>query len=73
MSESSQTLDTKTCKRCGHSCHCSDSSACCGGQCECKDCNCKDKSLEETIKILVDMTKKEKSVVFDPDFSLTIH
>ena len=29
------------CKKCGHGCHCSDSGACCGGQCECKDCDCK--------------------------------
>ncbi len=29
------------CEKCGHGCHCSDSGACCGGQCECKDCQCK--------------------------------
>ena len=75
MSESSQTSDTKNCKRCGHNCHCSDSDACCGKKCECKNCNCKDKSLEETIEILSDLTKKkeEKFVSFDPDFNITIH
>ena len=73
MSESSQTSDTKTCKRCGHNCHCSDSDSCCDKKCECKNCNCKDKSLEETIEILADLTKKEKSVIFNPDFNITIH
>ena len=73
MSESSQTSDTKNCKRCGHNCHCSDSDAYCGKKCECKNCNCKDKSLEETIEILTDLTKKEKSVIFNPDFNITIH
>ena len=73
MSESSQTSDTKNCKRCGHNCHCSDSDACCGKKCECKNCNCKDKSLEETIEILADLTKKKKSVIFNPDFNITIH
>ena len=29
------------CKKCGHGCHCSDSGACCGGQCDCNDCQCK--------------------------------
>jgi hypothetical protein len=30
----------KECEKCGHGCHCSNSGACCGGQCECKDCQC---------------------------------
>tara|TARA_Y100000310_G_C20071827_1_gene529750 strand:- start:118 stop:300 length:183 start_codon:yes stop_codon:yes gene_type:complete len=57
------------CKKCGHNCHCSN------GQCECKDCDCKDRSLKKSIKVLSDITKKkaEKTVVFDPDFSLTEH
>jgi hypothetical protein len=29
------------CKKCGHACHCSDGGSCCGGQCECHDCDCK--------------------------------
>ena len=29
------------CKKCGHACHCSDGGSCCGGQCECRDCDCK--------------------------------
>jgi hypothetical protein len=62
-----------TCKNCDHNCHCSDGGSCCGGQCECKDCNCNDKGLRKGIKILADMTKKEKTVNFDPDFSLTEH
>jgi hypothetical protein len=48
-----------TCKNCDHNCHCSDGGSCCGGQCECKDCNCK--------------SDLEKTVVFEPDFSLTEH
>jgi len=60
-----------TCKNCDHNCHCSDGGSCCGGQCECKDCDCK--SIEKSTKILADLTKKEKTVVFDPDFSLTEH
>ena len=60
-----------TCKNCDHNCHCSNGGSCCGGQCECKDCNCK--SIEKSTKILADLTKKEKTVVFDPDFSLTEH
>ena len=68
MSESSQTSDTKTCKKCGRECDC-------GDNCECneKDSECKNGSLKKGIKILADMTKKERSVVFDPNFSLTIH
>jgi hypothetical protein len=55
-----------TCKNCDHNCHCSNGGSCCGGQCECKDCNCKSKS---------DLHEKEyeKTVDFDPDFSLTEH
>ena len=60
-----------TCKNCDHNCHCSNGGSCCGGQCECKDCSCK--SIEKSTKILADLTKKEKTVVFDPDFSLTEH
>jgi len=62
-----------TCKNCDHNCHCSNGGSCCGGQCECKDCNCNDKSLKKSIKILSDLNEKEKTVVFDPDFSLTEH
>ena len=51
-----------TCKNCEHNCHCSDGGSCCGGQCECKDCACKSNDSD-----------KEKTVVFDPDFSLTEH
>ena len=68
MSESSQTLDTKTCKKCGRECDC-------GDNCECneKDCECKNISLKKGIKILSDMTKNDKSVVFDSYFNITIH
>ena len=62
-----------TCKNCDHNCHCSNGGSCCGGQCECKDCNCNDKGLRKGVKILSDMTKKEKTVDFDPDFSSTEH
>jgi len=51
-----------TCKNCDHNCHCSNGGSCCGGQCECKDCDCKSND-----------SGKEKTVVFDPDFSLTEH
>ena len=53
-----------TCKNCEHNCHCSDGGSCCGGQCECKDCDCKSNDSD---------SDKEKTVVFDPDFSLTEH
>ena len=36
--------DCGTCKTCGHACHCSNGGSCCGGQCEC--CNCEHKSYE---------------------------
>ena len=64
-----------TCKNCDHNCHCSNGGSCCGGQCECKDCNCRHNDLEKGIKILSDLDKKEyeKTVDFDPDFSLTEH
>ena len=73
MSESSQTLDTKTCKKCGRECDCGDNCECNEKDCECKDSNSQDKSLKGTIKILSDLTKKEKSVVFDSDFDITVH
>jgi hypothetical protein len=59
-----------TCKNCDHNCHCSDGGSCCGGQCECKDCDCRSNGLEKSTKIL---KEKEKTVIFDPDFSLTEH
>jgi len=64
-----------TCKNCDHNCHCSNGGSCCGGQCECKDCNCSNDNLKKGIKILSDLDKKEyeKTVDFDPDFSLTEH
>ena len=37
--------DYGTCKTCGHECHCSNGGSCCGGQCEC--CNCEHKTLYE--------------------------
>jgi len=73
MSESSQTSDTKTCKKCGRECDCVDNCECNEKDCGCKDSNSKDKSLKGTIKILSDLTKKEKSVVFDSDFDITVH
>ena len=73
MSESSQTSDTKTCKKCGRECDCGDNCECNEKDCGCKDSNSQDKSLKGTIKILSDLTKKEKSVSFDPDFNITIH
>ena len=73
MSESSQTSDTKTCKKCGRECDCGDNCECNEKDCGCKDSNSKDKNLKGTIKILSDMTKKEKSVVFDSDFDITVH
>ena len=41
MSELSQTLDTKICKKCGRECDCVDN-------CECneKDCECKKKDVK---------------------------
>ena len=36
--------DCGTCKTCGHACHCSNGGSCCGGQCEC--CNCEHNSYE---------------------------
>ena len=30
--------DCKTCKTCGHECHCSNGGSCWGGQCDCKCC-----------------------------------
>jgi len=30
--------DCKICKTCGHSCHCSNGGSCCGGECNCKNC-----------------------------------
>jgi hypothetical protein len=30
--------DCGTCKTCGHACHCSDGGSCCGGQCDCGNC-----------------------------------
>jgi len=64
-----------TCKNCDHNCHCSNGGSCCGGQCECKDCSCKSNGLKRSIKVLSDLHKKEyeKTVDFDPDFSLTEH
>ena len=73
MSESSQTSDTKTCKKCGRECDCGDNCECNEKDCGCKDSNSKDKNLKGTIKILSDLTKKEKSVVFDSDFDITVH
>jgi len=58
MSELYQNLDTNICKKCCHTCHCSNGESCCGEKCECKDCDCK---------------KEEKEVDFNPDFSLTVH
>lgn len=56
-------MDSELCKICGHMCHCSNGGSCCGGQCECMNC----KHSEEL------KPDDEKSVDFDPDFSLTIH
>ena len=53
-------MEPELCKVCGHVCHCSNGGSCCGGHCECK--NCEHPESEE-----------EKSVDFDPEFSLTIH
>ncbi len=50
-----------TCKNCDHNCHCSNGGSCCGGQCECKDCDCSNGSLKKGIKILTDLNKKEKT------------
>ena len=36
--DSVQMTFCKTCKTCGHECHCSNGGSCCGGQCECKCC-----------------------------------
>ena len=73
MSESSQTSDTKNCKKCGRECDCGDNCECNEKDCGCKDSNSKDKNLKGTIKILSDLTKKEKSVIFDSDFDITVH
>ena len=62
-----------TCKNCDHNCHCSNGGSCCGGQCGCNDCDCNSEGLKKGIKILAQITKKEKIVVFNPDFSLTEH
>ena len=53
-------MDPELCKICEHACHCSNGGSCCGGQCECMNCEHPE-------------SKEEKSVDFDPDFDLTIH
>ena len=53
-------MDPNTCCNCDHNCHCSNGGSCCGGNCECMNC-------EHT------ESQEENSVDFDPDFDLTEH
>jgi len=49
------------CKKCGHGCHCSNGGSCCGGQCECSDCQCKKEEswvIETIIPKLLTLEKK---------------
>lgn len=36
-------MNPDTCCNCDHNCHCSSGGSCCGGNCECMNCEHKDK------------------------------